>query len=93
MLSCKSLGADHLTLEGGGGGWFWKKSSCKRLSEENNCMQHKCNRKRMGKKGKNILPARLLEKQILDDQKSPAPPQELNGRPLTRHYFAAVYST
>ena len=34
------------------------------------------------KKGKNILPTRLLEKKILDDQKSPAPPQDLNGRPL-----------
>ena len=36
------------------------------------------------KKGKNIQPTRLLEKNILDDQKSPAPPppQELNGRPL-----------
>ena len=50
-----SLGADHLTLEGGGGGGggrFWKKISCERLSEESNCMQHKCNRKLMGKKGK-----------------------------------------
>ena len=41
----------------------------------------------MGKKGKkNILPTRLLEKKILDDQKSlppPPPPQELNGRPLS----------
>ena len=38
----------------------------------------------MGKKGKNILPTRLLEKEILYDQKSPPPPppQELNGRPL-----------
>ena len=50
----------------------------------------------MGKKGKkDILPTILLEKKILDDQKSPkpkptpspAPPpslQELNGRPLNR---------
>ena len=67
------LGADHLTLEGGGG-WFWKKISCKRLSEEKNCMQHKCNKELMGKKGKkNILPTILLEKKILDDQKSPTP--------------------
>ena len=52
------LRADHLT-------------SWRRLSEEKNCMQHKCNRKLMGKKGKkNILPTRLLEKKILDDQKS-----------------------
>ena len=28
-----------------------KKISRKRLSEEKNCMQHKCNRKLMGKKG------------------------------------------
>ena len=37
------------------------------------------------KKGKNILPTRLLEKNILDDQKSPGPPppQELNGRLLS----------
>ena len=48
------LGVNHLTLQGGGGGWFWKKISCKRLSEEKNCMQHKCNRKLMGKKGEQI---------------------------------------
>ena len=37
------------------------------------------------KREKNILTTRLLEKSILDDQKSPAPPpsQELNGRPLS----------
>ena len=36
------------------------------------------------KRGKSILPTRLLEKKILDDQKSPSPPcpQELNGQPL-----------
>ena len=54
-------------------GDFEKKNSCKRLLEEKNCMQHKCNRKLMGKKGKNILPTRMLEKKILDDQKSPMP--------------------
>ena len=59
------------------GGWFWKKISCKRLSEEKNCMQHKCNRELMGKKGKkNILPTILLEKKILDDQKSLTPTLE-----------------
>ena len=37
------LGADHLTLGGGGGVVdFEKKNSCKRLLEEKNCMQHKC---------------------------------------------------
>ena len=54
-------------------------------------MEHKCNRKLMGKKVKNILPTRLLAKKFLDDQKSPTPchpppppppAQELNGRPL-----------
>ena len=36
-------------------GDFEKKNSYKRLSEEKNCMQHK-------KKGKKILPTRILEK-------------------------------
>ena len=31
----------------GGGGWFWKKISCKRLLEEKNCMQHKWHRKKI----------------------------------------------
>ena len=42
------------------------------------------------KREKNILPTRLLEKKILDDQKSQTPPppppplpQELNGQPLS----------
>ena len=30
---------------------YRKKNSWKRLSEEKNCMQHKCKRKLMGKKG------------------------------------------
>ena len=50
------LGANHLTL-GWGGAWFWKKISCKRLSEEKNCMQHKCSRKLKGKKGKISCPS------------------------------------
>ena len=51
-MKLNGLGADHLTL-GGGGGWvILKKISCKGLSEEKNCMEHKCNRKLMGKKGK-----------------------------------------
>ena len=40
------LGADHLILEGGCG-WFRKNISCKPLSEEKNCMQHKWNRKKI----------------------------------------------
>ena len=48
-------------------------------------MQHKCNRKLMGKKGKKYPAHQIARKKILDDQKSPPPPtcpQELNGRPL-----------
>ena len=46
-------GADHLTLEAGRGRVILKKKIfCKRLSGEKNCMQQKCNRKLMGKKGK-----------------------------------------
>ena len=71
-ISRGDLGADHLRGEGG---WvILKKISCKRLSEEKNCMQHKCNKELKGKKReKNILPTILLEKKILDDQKSPTP--------------------
>ena len=64
-----------------------KKISCKRLSEEKNSLQQKCNRNLIGKKReKNILPTGLLEKKkTLDDQKSTTTPpsQELNGSPLT----------
>ena len=42
------------TLKSTNLGDFEKKNSCKRLSEEKNCMQHKCNRKLTGKKGKTI---------------------------------------
>ena len=72
-----------------------KKISCKHSSEEKNCMQHKyINRKLMRKKReKNIMPTRLLDK-ILDDQKSPPPPQELNDRPLStlkQLYYTLIY--
>ena len=65
------LGADHLTLEGGGGvgGGF---SACrkKKIACSTNVIKSLWE-----KKGKNILPTRLLEKKtILDDQKSPTPP-------------------
>ena len=85
MLKNPSKGADHSTLEGGrGGGWFCKNISCKRLSEGKNCMQHKRNRKLMGKKGKkDILPTILLEKKILDDQKSPKPKPTHRGNKTT----------
>ena len=50
------------------------KISRRRLSEEKNCMQHKCNRELMEKnREKNILPIKLLKKKVLDDQKSPTP--------------------
>ena len=73
----------RLTLGGGGLWLILKKISCKRLSEEKNCVQHKSNRKLMGKKGKKY-PAHQIarKKKIPDDQKSPTPAQELNGRPL-----------
>ena len=64
--SSLTLRADHLTLEWGGGGrcgWFWKKISFKRLSEEKNCMQHKCNRKLIGKKGKKYPAHQITRKQ------------------------------
>ena len=78
------LGADHLTLEGGGG-WFWKKISCKRLSEEKNCMQHKCNRKLMGKKGKKYPAHHISRKKNSWWPEVTHPlPQELNGRPLMK---------
>ena len=68
-----TLGADHLTLEEGGGWVILKKNFLQALVGRKNCMQHTCNRELMGKKGKNILPTRLLETEILDDQKSPTP--------------------
>ena len=67
-------------------GDFGKKISCKRLSEEKIACSTSVIESLRGKKGKNILPTRLLEKKILDDQKSqtpPPPPQELNGQPLS----------
>ena len=73
-LNC--LGADHLTLDGGGGGGvgdFEKKfpaRACrkKKISCSTNVIESSWE-----KKGKNILPSRLLAKKILDDQKSPPP--------------------
>ena len=62
------LGADLLSLEGGGGD-FEKKiaaSACwkKKIACSTNVIESLWE-----KKGKNILPTRLLEKKILDDQK------------------------
>ena len=79
-----TLGADHFTLEGLGGWWvILKKISCKRLSEEKNCMQHKCNRKLMGKKGKKYPAHQIARKKFLMPEIAHPTPQELNGRPLT----------
>ena len=91
-MKLNGLGANHLTLggegggEGGGGGVSLKKISCKGLSEEKNCMEHKCNRKLIGKKGKKY-PAHQIasKKKFLMTKNHPPPPppaQELNGRPL-----------
>ena len=54
----------------GEGGWFWKNISCKRLSEEKIACSTSVIESLREKKGKNILPTRLLEKKILYDQKS-----------------------
>ena len=61
-----------------------KKISWKRLSEEKNCMQHKCNRKLMGKKGKKYPAHQIaIEKKLTRNHPHSPPPQELNGRPLS----------
>ena len=59
--------------DGGGVGDFEKKIPASACGKKNAArMQHKCNKKLMGKKGKKIScpPAR---KKNLDDQKSPTP--------------------
>ena len=67
-------GADHLTLEGGRGRVILKKkfsaSACreKKIACSKNVIESLWE-----KKGKNILPTRLLEKKILDEQKSTTP--------------------
>ena len=53
-------------------GDFEKKFPPSACRKKKNCMQHKCNRKLMGKKGKkNILPTRLLEKKSLMTRNHP----------------------
>ena len=69
-------------------GNFEKKNSCKRLSEEKNCMQHKCNTKLMGKKGEKYPAHQILQmarKKFLMTRNHPPPSQELNGQPLIRN--------
>ena len=72
LQSNPCLGADHLTLDGGGGGGWGGFSACrkKKIACSTNVIKSLWE-----KKGKNILPTRLLgKKKILDDQKSPTPP-------------------
>ena len=77
------LGADHLTLEGGGVSDFEKKipaSACrkKKIACSTNVIESLWE-----KREKSILPTRLLEKKFLMTRNhTPSPPQELNGRPL-----------
>ena len=100
MLKNPAKGADHSTLEGGeGGGWFCKNISCKRLSEGKNCMQHKRNRKLMGKKREKRYPAHHIarKKKFLMTRNHPIelfyigmPVVRTNGRSLdvrSRDYF------
>ena len=63
-----------------------KKNFLQALVGRKNCMQHKCNRKLMGKKG-NKYPAHQIAigKKFLmtRNHPHPPPPQELNGQPLS----------
>ena len=52
------------------------------MSEEKNCMQHKCNRKLMGKKGKKYPAHQIAGQKYSWWPEIPPPPQELNGRPV-----------
>ena len=76
----------------GGGVIFKKKKHASRLSEEKNYMQHKCNRKLMGKKGKKYPAHQIARKKILDDQKShPLPPSRVKwSAPYDRLNWFAV---
>ena len=83
--NCQAIRGRPFNSWGGRGGWFWKKNSRERLSEEKNCMQHKCHKKLMGKKGKKIScpPDCYKKNSWWPEITPPPPPQELNGRPLT----------
>ena len=88
------LGADHLTLEGGGVSDFEKKipaSACrkKKIACSTNVIESLWE-----KKGKKYPAHQIARKKILDDQKSahqppppppPPPTQELNGLPLKQN--------
>ena len=82
------LGADHLTLEGGGVSDFEKKipaSACrkKKIACSTNVIESLWE-----KREKSILPTRLLEKKFLmtrNQPTNPTPTQELNGLPLKQN--------
>ena len=84
------LGADHLTLDGGVGDL--KKISCKRLSEEKNCMQHKCNRKLMEKKGKKYPTHQIARKKFLMTRNHPPPPSRVKWSAPYLSAFAIFFS-
>ena len=67
----------------GGGGDFENKFPASACQKKKIACGTKVIESLWEKKGKNILPTRFLEKNILDDQKSRPPLQELNGRPLS----------
>ena len=73
-LTRSGLGADHLTLEGGGGvGDFEKKFPASACRKKKIACSTNVIKSLREKREKNILPNILLEKKILDDQKSPTP--------------------
>ena len=67
------LGAGYLTFDRGGGVGDFEKRFPASACRKKKCMQHKCNRKLMGKKGKKYPDHQIARKKILDDQKSPTP--------------------
>ena len=67
------LGADHLTLEGGWGVILKKKSPASACRKKNIACSSNVIENLWEKREKNILPSRLQEKKILDDQKSILP--------------------
>ena len=71
-------------LRGGGGGWFWKKISCKRLSEEKISCSTNVIESLWEKKGKKY-PAHHIarKKNSWWPEITHSHPQELNGRPLS----------
>ena len=68
-----NLGADHLTLQAGVGD-FEKKIPVSACRKKIIAFSTIVIERLWEKREKNILPTRLLEKKILDDQKSPTPP-------------------